>query len=111
MEATSHVKATAESLGSMLSSSGISQLSIANGGSDVTTGEVTAPPSSGPSLEALINVMNQNPKAKAKAGAKGKAKAKAKAALQPPKTPAEQKESIRSLIWISTGFSFVFWTL
>ena len=103
MEATSHVKATAESLGSMLSSSGISQLSIANGASD---GPCDV--KSGPSLEALVGVMNQaNPKAKAKAAVKCKAKAKARASVQTPKTPAEQRESIRSLIWISTGFVFL----
>ena len=83
------------------SSSGpqMSQLALTNG----------APSSSGgPSLQELVNVINQagsgpEPKAKAKAGAKSKAKAKPKAnvALQLAKTPQERRDALRPLAQVA----------
>ena len=105
MEASASVRPSAENLGTMLAPSngvmGNSQLMISNG----ATGS-QQDPTSGPSLEALKNVVNQSaaPAAKGKAKAKSKAKAKAAAALQTPKTPAEQKDGLRTLNLLSYFF-------
>lgn len=106
MEASANVRPTADSLGSMLASSngvmGTSQLMISNGGAPTPN-----VPTSGPSLEALKNVMNQSvaaAKPKVKSGPKVKAKAKA-AAIQTPKTPAEHKDALRALNLLSNFHS------
>ena len=61
----------------------------------------------GPSLEALVGVMNSStPVAAGKAKAKAKAKANSNPALQAPKTPAEQREAARTLFEHSTRLHF-----
>lgn len=107
MEASASVRPSAESLGAMLAPSngvmGNSQLMISN----MTSPNQHDANSSGPSLEALKNVVSQSAvstTAKGKSRAKAKAKAKANASLQTPKTPAEQKDQIRTLNLLSHFF-------
>ena len=88
----------------------VSQLALGNGsGSDTPS---TAP-SSGPSLSALVGVMNGSGTG---GNARPKAKAKAKARLQvnhqTPKTPAEQRDDLRTLATPSSCvFSLIFMDL
>ena len=91
--ANANVQPTSEGVAALMSGEGTTPLMLANGSSGGA--------STGPSLQALVNVANQ-PQAKAVATAKVKAKAKAKNApravvVQATKTPAEQRAAMRTL--------------
>ncbi len=90
----------------------VSQLALGNGSGSETP---STAPSSGPSLSALVGVMNgcgTGGNARPKVKAKAKAKARSQVNHQTPKTPAEQRDDLRTLATPSSCvFSLIFMDL
>ena len=97
MESTAAVKTDSSGLGAMLASGPSGPLSLTNG--DVPN--CSNGSSGGPSLEALVTVLQNTapgaPKAKAKTKPKAKPTAKGKVTLESAKTPSEHRDAMRSL--------------